>query len=66
MSETPAAVTLSTLLTSVGSVFTTVIGWAGKVGETVVGTPVLLLFCVGVPLCGLGVGFFTRLLRTRG
>lgn len=65
MSET-ATTTIATLLSSIGTVFTTVIGWAGKVGETVVGTPVLLLFCVGVPLCGLGVGFFTRLLRTRG
>ncbi|MCI9263996.1 MAG: hypothetical protein HFF06_05425 [Oscillospiraceae bacterium] len=65
MGET-ATTTIATLLSSIGTVFTTVIGWAGKVGETVVGTPVLLLFCVGVPLCGLGVGFFTRLLRTRG
>lgn len=64
--EGAATVTLSTLLTSVGTVFTKVIGWAGEVGTTVVGTPVLLLFCVGVPLCGLGVGFFSRLLRTRG
>lgn len=64
--EGTTAVTITTLLTSVGTVFTQVLTWAGKVGETVVGTPVLLLFCVGVPLCGLGVGFFTRLLRTRG
>ena len=57
---------MEALLTSVGDVFTAVIGWAGTVGTTVVSTPVLLLFCVGVPLCGLGVGFFTRLLHTRG
>lgn len=57
---------MESLLTSVGEVFTSVIGWAGTVGTTVVNTPVLLLFCVGVPLCGLGVGFFTRLLHTRG
>lgn len=57
---------MEALLTSVGEVFTSVIGWAGTVGTTVVNTPVLLLFCVGVPLCGLGVGLFTRLLHTRG
>ncbi|MCI9263997.1 MAG: hypothetical protein HFF06_05430 [Oscillospiraceae bacterium] len=57
---------MDALLTAVGDVFTAVIGWAGTVGTTVVNTPVLLLMCVGVPLCGLGVGFFTRLLHTRG
>lgn len=57
---------MTALLSSIGEVFTTVIGWAGTVGQTVVDTPVLLLCCVGVPLCGLGVGFFTRLLHTRG
>lgn len=57
---------MTALLTSVGDVFTTAIGWAGKVGETIVGTPVLLLFAVAVPLCGLGVGLFKRLLSTRG
>ena len=56
---------MSSLLTSIGSVFTSVIGWAGTVGETVTGTPVLLLCCVGIPLCGLGVGMFTRLLHSR-
>lgn len=64
--EGTTAATIATLLSSVGTVFTQVVGWAGKVGEVVVGTPVLLLFCVGVPLCGLGVGFFTRLLHARG
>lgn len=59
------AVTLSSLLGDIGSVFTQVISWAGKVGETVTGTPVLLLACVGIPLCGLGVGMFTRLIRSR-
>lgn len=56
---------MASLLTSIGSVFTSVIGWAGTVGETVTGTPVLLLCCVGIPLCGLGVGMFTRLLHSR-
>jgi len=64
--EEVATVTISTLLTDVGTVFTSVIGWAGKVGETIVGTPMLLLFAVGVPLVGLGVGLFKRLLSTRG
>lgn len=57
---------MADLLTSVGSVFTQVISWAGTVGTTITSTPVLLLYCVAVPLCGIGVGMFSRLLHTRG
>lgn len=57
---------MADLLTSVGNVFTSVIGWAGTVGTTVTETPVLLLYCVAVPLCGIGVGMFSRLLHARG
>lgn len=57
---------MTELLTSVGTVFTQAIGWTAEVGTTITGTPVLLLFCVAVPLCGLGVGMFKRLLSTRG
>ena len=39
--------------------------WVGSVGDTITGQPILLLACVGVPLCGLGVGMFKRLLSTR-
>ncbi len=63
--EGGAAVTMASLLGDIGSVFTKVIGWAGTVGETVTGNPLLLLACVGIPLCGLGVGMFTRLIRSR-
>jgi hypothetical protein len=54
------------LLASVGQVFTAAVSWLGDVGDAIVGTPVLLLFAVGVPLCGLGVGMFKRLLSTHG
>ena len=64
MTETPA-VTIATLLTSVGSVFTKVIGWVGDVASTIAGEPILLLACVGIPLCGLGFGMFKRLLSAR-
>lgn len=64
--EGTATVTITTLLTDVGTVFTKVISWAGTVGETIVGSPVLMLFCIGLPLCGLGVGMFGRLLRSWG
>lgn len=59
-----ATVTVASLLTSIGSVFTAAIGWVGKVAETIAGEPILLIACVAIPLCGLGVGMFKRLLST--
>lgn len=57
---------MATILTTVGDVFTAAIGWVADVGTTITEDPVLLLFCVAVPLVGLGVGMFKRLLSTRG
>lgn len=56
---------MDALITSVSTVFTAAIGWVGTVASTIAGQPILLLSCVGVPLCGLGVGMFKRLLSTR-
>lgn len=58
-------VTVSSLLTSVGTVFTKVIDWVGTTAATIADEPILLLACVGIPLCGLGVGLFKRLLSAR-
>jgi len=57
---------MSTLLTNIGTVFTQAMTWVGAVGTAITTNPVLELFCVAVPLCGLGVGMFKRLLSTRG
>lgn len=56
---------MEALIASAGSVFTAAIGWVGTVATTIGEQPILLLSCVGVPLCGLGVGLFKRLLSTR-
>ena len=56
---------MADLITAITSVFTAAIGWVGTVGTTVAAQPILLLSCVGVPLCGLGVGLFKRLLTAR-
>lgn len=64
MSET-ATVTVASLLSSIGSVFTSAIGWVGTVAETIAGQPILLISCVAIPLCGLGIGMFKRLLSAR-
>ena len=56
---------MEAILTAVGQVFTSAIGWVGNVASTVGEQPILLLSCVGVPLCGLGVGMFGRLIHSR-
>ena len=56
---------MDALITSITSVFTACIGYVGTVATTVAGQPILLLSCVGVPLCGIGIGMFNRLLSAR-
>ena len=56
---------MAEIISSITSVFTAAIGWVGTVASTIAGSPILLLACVGVPLCGLGVGLFKRLLSAR-
>ena len=56
---------MDALLTAVGNVFTSAIGWVGTTASTIAGQPILLLAGVGIPLCGLGVGMFKRLLSAR-
>ena len=53
---------MSEIITSVTTIFTAAIGWVGTVAETITSTPMLLLF-VSIPLVGLGVGLFKRLLN---
>lgn len=59
---------MAEILSNVGKIFTAAIGWAGDVAgvitsstDGVLDNPILLLFAV-VPLCGLGIGMFKRLI----
>lgn len=56
---------MTELIASITSVFTAAIGWVGTTASTIAAQPILLLARVGVPLCGLGVGLFKRLLSAR-
>lgn len=56
---------MSDLISAVSTVFTAAIGWVGTVASTIADEPILLLSCVAIPLCGLGVGMFKRLLSAR-
>lgn len=60
---------MAEILNAVGAVFTAAIGWVGEVAgaiagatEGVLNNPLLLAFCV-IPLVGLGVGLFKRLIN---
>lgn len=57
---------MTTLLTNVGAVFTQAMTWVADVATAITSSPVLELFCIAVPLCGLGIGMFNRLLHSRG
>lgn len=59
---------MEAILGAVGKIFTAAVGWAGDIAgvitsqtEGVFDNPILLVFCV-VPLVGLGVGLFKRLI----
>lgn len=56
---------MADMISAISTVFTSAIGWVGTVASTIAGQPILLLAVVGVPLCGLAVGLFKRLLSAR-
>lgn len=56
---------MTDIIAAITSVFTSAIGWVGTVASTIADEPILLISCVAIPLCGLGVGMFKRLLSAR-
>lgn len=54
--------TVSTIVNSVGTIFTMAIEWVGDVAEVITSNPVILVFCV-LPLVGLAIGMFKRLIN---
>lgn len=55
---------MSTILSDAGTIVTEALGWVVEVVSTVTGNPLLLLFCV-LPLVGLGIGLFRRLINVQ-
>lgn len=53
---------MEAFLSAAGDIFTAAIGWVSTVGSTIVANPVLLTF-TALPLCGIGIGFFRRLIN---
>lgn len=56
------AMTVTQFITEVGNVFTAAMGWLADVGQAIAADGILLCF-VAVPLIGLGIGVFKRLLN---
>ena len=56
---------MTEIISAITSVFTSAIGWVGTVATTIGEQPILLISCVAIPLCGLGIGMFKRLLSAR-
>lgn len=53
---------MADFITAVTNWFTAAVGWVGTVGTTIAGSPILLAFC-SLPIVGLGVGLFKRLIN---
>ena len=53
---------MEAMLTNVTQIFTAVSGMVGDVAETIVANPILLMFAL-IPVVGLGVGLFKRLIN---
>lgn len=56
---------MSAILTAISDLVTAAVGWAGTYVNMITTNDVLVLFCVAVPLVGLGIGIIKRLVRIR-
>ncbi len=56
--------TVGSLVGNAGEIVTAGLGWVGNVVSTVTGSPLILLFVI-LPLVGLGIGLFRRLINVQ-
>lgn len=59
------AITMETILTSIGTFFAQAITWLGDILDVVVSNPVLLIMVIAMPVCGYAVGLLSRLFNLR-
>lgn len=60
----PSVMTLTQIISALTEIFTAVIGYVGTVATTITSNPLLLIFVL-IPIIGLGVGLFRRLLNVQ-
>ena len=56
---------MAAILASVTSLVTSAISWTTSYLTMITGNDVLVLFCIALPLVGLGIGIIRRLVRIR-
>lgn len=62
METAATTMTMATLLSTIGEVFTAATGWMGSVAEIVASNPLFLIPIV-FGFIGIGISLFSRLLR---
>ena len=55
--------TMETILTNVGTFFTSALGWLGDAMAVVVEEPVLFIMVCAIPIAGVAIGYLSRLTR---
>lgn len=56
---------MATIISNVTSLVTGAISWTTSYLTLITGNDVLVLFCIALPLVGLGIGVIRRLVRIR-
>lgn len=56
---------MTSVITAIGQLVTGAISWTTSYLTLITGNDVLILFCVALPLVGLGIGLIRRLVRIR-
>ena len=59
----PEAVTMESMISTIGQFLTGAIGWMGEVLDAVVADPALTILVLAMPIAGFGVGLLKRLIR---
>lgn len=58
-----AEVTLATILADIGTFFTAAIGWLGTALDTIVGSPVLFIMVIAIPVSMVAIAILRRLIH---
>ncbi len=61
----PESFTMATVFTAVTEAMGQVINWTGSWLGAIVGNPVLLFFCIALPLLTIGITIIKRLMSVR-
>lgn len=56
-------ITMTSILSDIGTFFTQSVAWMGDVLDTIVSSPALLLMVIAMPVVGFAVGLLSRLIR---